>query len=101
MKTYYVYILRCADGSFYTGVTNHLQRRLEEHQRGNDFRCYTFNRRPVEMVFYTSFQDVNQAIAFEKQIKGWNRKKKMALISGNWEKLPGLSKRKSDQVLER
>lgn len=56
--------------------------------------CYTFHRRPVEIVYYTEFDDVNQAIAFEKQVKGWSRAKKEAIINDEWEKLPNLSKRK-------
>ena len=94
MKRYYVYILLCTDNTYYTGVTNDLETRLLYHQNGYNPNCYTFHRRPVEIVFYTEFNDANQAIAFEKQVKGWNRKKKEALINDDWEKLPNLSKRK-------
>ena len=89
---YYVYILRCFDGSFYVGVTNDPARRVNEHNDGLDRTCFTFKRRPVELVFQAPFQDVNQAIAFEKQLKGWRRAKKEALINGDWEKLPALSR---------
>lgn len=95
MKEYYVYILECSDGSFYTGVTNDVDRRLREHQEGLNSTCYTFKRRPVELVFYTTFNDVDQAIAFEKQVKGWSRKKKIALINGNWTKLKRLAECKN------
>ncbi|MDN5627728.1 MAG: GIY-YIG nuclease family protein [Weeksellaceae bacterium] len=94
MKRYYVYILLCTDNSYYTGVTNDLETRFLYHQMGYDPNAYTYNRRPVEIVYYTEFDDINQAIAFEKQLKGWSRKKKEAVINDEWEKLPNLSKRK-------
>ena len=88
---YTVYILRCADGTYYTGVTNDLDRRVWEHQSGHDSRAYTFRRRPLKLVFQEHFPDVNQAIAFEKQVKGWRRAKKEALIARRWDLLPELS----------
>ncbi len=94
MKTYFVYILECSDNTYYTGMTTNLEVRFLEHQNGYDSKCYTYFRRPVEVVFYTEFSDISQAIAFEKQIKGWSRKKKEAIINDEWEKLPNLSKRK-------
>ncbi|RZL01846.1 MAG: GIY-YIG nuclease family protein [Pedobacter sp.] len=94
MKQYFVYILRCHDGSYYTGVTNNLERRFSEHEGGEDINCYTFTRRPLKLVLQERFEDINQAIAFEKQVKGWRRAKKEALINGNWHLLPGLSKSK-------
>ena len=94
MKQYFVYILLCNDGSYYTGVTNNLERRLYEHESGLDPKSYTFSRRPLKLVFSEYFVDINQAIALEKQVKGWNRKKKEAIIRGNWELLPELSKRR-------
>ena len=96
MKHYHVYILRCSDGSFYTGITNDIERRLIEHQSGENSNCYTYKRRPVTLVFNEVFSDVNQAIAFEKQVKGWRRAKKEALINGNWDLLPELSKSRSN-----
>ncbi|WP_316771456.1 GIY-YIG nuclease family protein [Pedobacter frigiditerrae] len=89
MKYYSVYILKCSDGSYYTGITNDIDRRLYEHQNGENIACYTYKRR--SLVFYENFPDVNQAIDFEKQIKGWSRKKKEAIINDNWEKLKELS----------
>jgi putative endonuclease len=91
MKTYYVYILRCADNSYYTGITNDIDRRLSEHQEGDSPTSYTFTRRPVKLVFIERFVDINVAIDFEKQIKGWSRKKKEALIERNYNKLKELS----------
>lgn len=88
---YSVYLLKCSDGSYYTGITNDLERRLYEHQSGLSPESYTHRRRPVELVFYLDFNDVNQAIDFEKQVKGWSRKKKEAIIAGNWESLRPLA----------
>lgn len=91
MKLYFVYILRCADNSYYTGITSDIQERLSQHQSGYYPENYTHSRRPVKLVFQAEFNDVEQAIAFEKQVKGWSRKKKEALITGNWDALPSLS----------
>ena len=91
MHSYFVYILKCSDNSYYTGVTNDLDRRLFEHQSGLSPNAYTHSRRPVELVFQTEFDDVNQAIAFEKQMKGWSRKKKEAIIEENWDSLKPLA----------
>jgi putative endonuclease len=93
MKQYFVYILLCSDNSYYTGVTNDLDRRMYEHESGLDPKSYTFKRRPLKLVFYESFNDVNQAIAFEKQVKGWRRAKKEAIINGDWYLLPELSRK--------
>ncbi len=87
MKDYFVYIVRCSDGSYYTGITNNIERRISEHKAGVNRSCYTFRRRPVTLVFSAMFHDVNQAIRFEKQVKGWSRKKKKALIEGRWDDL--------------
>ncbi len=97
MNHYHVYILLCSDGSYYTGITNNIERRLIEHQSGENINCYTFKRRPVKLVFHHVFNDVNQAIAFEKQVKGWRRAKKEAIINGDWDLLPELSKSKGNQ----
>ena len=88
---YYVYIVCCVDNSFYTGVTNNLRRRMWEHNTGYVKGCYTFKRRPVVLMYYEHFYNVDNAIAWEKQLKGWSRKKKEALIAGNWEKIKGLA----------
>ncbi len=94
MDLYTVYILKCADSLYYVGVTNDIERRLYEHQTGFNKKSFTYNRRPVRLVFQEHFHDINQAIEFEKQIKGWRRDKKEALINRDWDKLPELSKRK-------
>jgi putative endonuclease len=72
-----------------------MERRLYEHENGLNPNAYTHKRRPVKLVFCERFTDVNQAIAFEKQVKGWNRKKKEAIINDNWHLLPELSKRRT------
>lgn len=92
--SYYVYILLCSDGTYYTGVTNNLERRILEHKSGYNKDSYTSNRLPVELKFQTPFHDITQAISFEKKIKKWSKAKKEALISGTWDELPNLAKKK-------
>lgn len=89
----FVYIVECNDSSFYTGVTNALDRRIDEHNEGTNKKAYTYRRRPVKLVYFEDHSDPYYAIAREKQIKGRTRKKKIAMIEGNWDKLPELSKR--------
>jgi putative endonuclease len=84
MKTYWAYMLLCADGSFYIGVTNDLEYRVNQHKFGFDPKCYTFKRRPVELVYSADFHHIDEAIACEKRLKGWSRAKKMALIENDW-----------------
>ena len=87
MKTYYVYILKCFDDTYYTGITNDLNRRLTKHQDGYNHQSYTHKCRPVELVFFETFGDPNNAISFEERVKDRSRKKKEALIEQNWERL--------------
>lgn len=94
MKKYYVYILKCNDNSFYTGVTNNLERRVIEHSLGENKKAYTYSRRPLELVWQEMFQYINEAIQREKQLKGWSRKKKEALVNSNFKELVKLSKNK-------
>lgn len=91
---YFVYILKCNDDTYYTGVTNDIERRLGEHQEGIDVNSYTGKRRPVKLMFYAEFSNIEFAIEKEKQIKKWSRSKKEALINGEFEILPELSKKK-------
>jgi len=97
MKNYYVYILECSDKSYYTGVTNNLEKRLAEHQAG-DIHGYTSARLPVKIIYSASFSDINEAIKCEKQIKGCSRKKKEALIRGDFDSLIQLSKSKIKNI---
>ena len=89
--SFYVYILRCSNGSYYTGHTDDLEKRLEAHKRGA-FPGYTQNRRPVKLIFAQDFASRDEAFGRERQIKGWSRSKKEALINGNWERLKELSR---------
>ena len=93
MRIYYVYILLCADRSFYTGITNDVEFRLGQHESGYDPRCYTFTRRPLKLVHCADFHNVEEAIAWEKQLKGWSRAKKVAFVSGNFNLVHELAKR--------
>ena len=97
MKQSYVYILRCSDKSYYTGVTSNLESRLYKHNSGFYVDSYTFKRRPLELVFYCEFTDIILAIEKEKQIKKWSKAKKEALINGNFNDLINLAKKKFDK----
>src|SRR5262245_48091306 len=90
-----VYMLRCADGSFYIGSAtgDDLTLRIAQHQAGT-FEGYTSLRRSVELVWSQHFERITDAIAVERQIKGWSRSKKQALIDGNWDSLRVLSRRR-------
>jgi putative endonuclease len=91
----FLYILLCADGSYYTGTTRkNLELRLAEHNAGT-FHGYTASRRPVVLVFSQWFDRVTDAVSAERQVKGWSRAKKEALIRGQFARLPELSKRRS------
>jgi putative endonuclease len=89
---YFVYMVECADESFYVGVTNDVERRIGEHNFGWDPTSYTHERRPVRLVYCEDFQRIEQAIAWEKQLKGWSRGKKIALIQGDWNQIQRLSR---------
>ncbi len=95
---YFVYILECSDGLFYVGVTNNLDKRFDEHLQGIDSTCFTFKRRPVILKYFEIFIDIKQAISREKQLKGWSRKKKIALMTEDFNALVQLSKNYSDRV---
>ena len=100
---FWTYILRCADASYYVGHTDDLEQRIAQHERGL-FPGYTHTRRPVKLVFSGEFGSRIEALEFERQIKGWSRAKKEALISGNIPRLRSLghvSPRKRMSLLER
>ena len=89
----HLYILRCADGSYYVGTTRGaLETRVAEHE-GGAFDGYTARRRPMTLVFHHLFERIEDAIAAERQVKGWRREKKEALIRGDFAALPSLSQR--------
>jgi len=84
-------MLRCNDGSYYTGHTEDLDVRLAQHQRGT-LPGYTHTRRPVELVWCEAFGTRYEALAAERQIKGWSRGKKEALIAGDWARISELAR---------
>jgi predicted GIY-YIG superfamily endonuclease len=88
---FWVYILECADGSYYTGHTDNLEKRIAGHEQ-KMFNCYTASRLPVKLVFCSEFTTRQEALASERQIKGWSRNKKKALIDSDWESLVKYSK---------
>jgi putative endonuclease len=88
-----LYILRCSDGSYYVGTTrDSLEKRVAEHETGL-LDGYTAHRRPVSLVFQQNFEQIKDAVAAERQIKGWRREKKEALIRGDYAALPLLASR--------
>ena len=78
MKTYYVYLLECSDGSYYIGVTNDISQRVLEHQLGYHKDSYTYSRQPVILKHYLTFANINDAIFVEKKLKKWSMVKKLA-----------------------
>ncbi len=92
----YMYILLCSDGSYYTGSTIDLVKRLEQHQNGEGAN-HTKKRLPVTLLYYEEYSRIDQAFYREKQIQGWSRKKKEALIEGSPNLLPGLAKAYRDK----
>ncbi|OGB83301.1 hypothetical protein A3F66_05575 [candidate division TM6 bacterium RIFCSPHIGHO2_12_FULL_32_22] len=86
MEYFYVYILQCADGSFYTGHTDNLEMRIAQHSEGK-IDGYTSQRLPIKCVFSERFSTRDEAFAAERKIKGWCRRKKMLLINGKIESL--------------
>jgi putative endonuclease len=91
MKFYYVYILRCSDNSLYTGITNDLDRRINEHNDGKLKEAYTYPRRPVKLEYFQDFTEPTQAINFEKKLKKWSKVKKEALIKGDFDMIQTLA----------
>ena len=89
----WMYILECADGSFYVGSTRNLDQRMMQHQSGRGSR-YTSGRLPVKLVYGEEYDRVADAYSREKQVQNWSRAKREALINGEYEKLPPLAKKK-------
>lgn len=90
---FWVYMLRCGDGSYYTGHTDALHQRLDQHANARD--SYTSTRKPLELVFARDFSSREEALAMELRIKGWSRKKKEALMRGDWSEIKRLSRGKN------
>ena len=92
MKKACVYILRCSDGTYYTGCATNLEKRLFEHHNALYPSCYTASRRPVALVWCSEFSDLRNALSVERQIKKWSQAKKEALIRGDIEELKLLAR---------
>ena len=90
--SFWVYILRCADNSYYTGHRDNLEQRIAKHQLG-EIEGYTSIRLPVELLFSEEFPTREEALACEQQIKGWSRRKKEALMRGDWAEVSRLARR--------
>ena len=90
----FMYILKCNDDSYYVGSTTDLTRRVEQHNHGEGAE-YTKKRLPVELVYFEECRNIKDAFLREKQVQGWSRKKREALISGKFDLLPSLSKSKT------
>jgi predicted GIY-YIG superfamily endonuclease len=88
--SFYTYILRCRDASYYVGHTDDLDVRMVLHQSGI-LRGYTYSRRPVTLVWYDTFPSRDEAFQAERQLKGWSRQKKEALIAGDWRRVRELA----------
>ncbi|MGW4928738.1 GIY-YIG nuclease family protein [Agromyces sp. NPDC004153] len=88
----HLYILECIDRTMYVGSTIDLERRIAQHQRGEG-SAYTRRRLPVRLIFSMEFDRVEDAFALEKQVQGWSRAKRLALIEGRFDALPGLSRK--------
>ena len=80
---YAIYILKCSDGTYYTGLTKDLEARVREHEMGVHTESYTFSRRPVKLIWNIVTESYPDALQWERQIKGWSRAKKEALIRGD------------------
>ena len=91
MRQFFTYILRCRDGSYYTGHTDDLEMRLASHQNGT-FPCYTWDRLPIALVWSATFATRDEALASERKIKGWSRAKKEALILNDWTEIRRLAR---------
>jgi putative endonuclease len=92
----WMYILECSDGSYYVGSTKDLERRLYEHQEGLGAR-YTSRRLPVKLVYCEEYDRIDEAYYREKQVQGWRREKREALINGNPDLLSKLAKKIFDK----
>ena len=91
-----MYILECSDGSYYVGSTRNLDLRFSQHQQGKGSK-YTSNRIPVKLVYCEEYDRVSDAYYREKQVQGWSRRKREALINGSPKLLPALAKKVFDK----
>ncbi len=94
---FWAYMLHCADRSFYVGHTDDLEKRIAKHEHGQ-IRGYTSRRLPVKLVWSEEFPSRYEALQAERQIKGWSRAKKLALIRGDWELIRGLARNREEKA---
>ena len=95
MPRAFIYILCCADGSYYTGITRRsVEERVSEHVQGLIEGCYTASRLPITLAFSEYYERIDEAIAAERRIKGWSRAKKEAYMRGDYERLSALAQRR-------
>lgn len=92
----YMYILECSNGKYYVGSTQDLKRRIREHQNGEGAN-FTSKFLPVKLVYFEAHERVEQAFLREKQVQGWSRKKKEALVFGAEQDLPSLSSNRRER----
>ena len=92
VKIYFVYMVLCADNTYYIGITSDLDKRVGEHNFGTFATCYTFSRRPIKLVWCQDFHEVLDAIGCEKKLKGWGHDKKAALVRGDFNAIRALSR---------
>ncbi|RZJ66608.1 MAG: GIY-YIG nuclease family protein [Flavobacterium sp.] len=88
---YYVYILRCKDGKFFTGITKNLKTEIDCLKNGSDRKNYTFNRRPFVLEWYQTFHNLEQALAIKKKLSGWSGQKKKAFLEKNFDHIQTLA----------
>ena len=91
MRPLFVYIVECSDGLYYVGSTDNVEVRVAKHNSG-EYCGFTSRRRPVKLVFAQEFKSAMDAVSAERQLKGWSRAKKLALIEGQYDLLVELSK---------
>ncbi len=94
--SFWAYMLHCADRSFYVGHTDDLEHRMAQHQHG-EIKGYTSTRLPVTLVWSAEFTTRYEALSAERQIKGWSRAKKLALIRGDWNLISALARNSEEK----
>ena len=99
MQYFYLYILKCSDGSYYVGHTDDIDKRISEHYTG-EIDCYTKKKRPFQVVLVDYFASRYEALSAERKIKKWSRVKKEAYIKKDWELLSLLGKRKKKKIIK-
>src|SRR5579872_4344480 len=97
MTSFFIYILECADKSYYVGHTNNVEERIRQHEV-NEFISYTSSRLPIKLIFVQEFMTRDEAFLMERKLKGWSRAKKEALMRGDFETISKLARNKSKRA---